>query len=115
MEINTIVGSKLKEIHQSSASKGALVELIFNNSHRKKKYIVTYNGILFESPYPSIDKTVEDIKSKNVLGFKSLSQLRNQNIDPSKYHELFIEMKDSNSGNKIEIICAYRNLHIKEI
>jgi len=66
---------------------------------------------MFETSFPVINGTVEYAEISSTLGYKVLSHLRINNLDPKKYKQLFIKMKSS-SEVKIELICAFKDIHL---
>lgn len=103
-----IIGSRLTEIQK----KPGAVKLVFENPESGETYTLSFNGLLFETLSPVLDKKVNHIQINGPLGFKSLTQLRYLHEDPHNYEQLFIQMKGSNDENKFELLGAVRNLKL---
>lgn len=109
MEINNlIIGSRLHEIQKRPDE----VKLVFGNSNSPKAYVLTFRGLLFETPGILLNKKVKNIQLDNRLGFRALSHLRLLDRDPKNYKQLFIQMEGSDEDNKLELIGAIRNYKI---
>jgi hypothetical protein len=109
MEIdNDIIGYTLNEIQK----KPDKIKLVFRNSKTNKSYILTFNGLLFETSGSPLNRRVKNIKLDNTLGFRALTQLQRLHRNPENYRQLFIQMEGSNEDNKLELIGALRNYRI---
>lgn len=112
MELNNIIGYRLTEIQKTSRE----TTLLFNKRGRGEKLKLSYErGLLFETPTPVTDKKVIKVDLKTVLGFKAMTELRNQNINPHEFQQLQIEMEGSKSDYKIELICVFRQHKLRRI
>lgn len=110
MELNNIIGYRLTEIKKKAKE----ITLLFSKRGTGEKLKLSYeNGLLFETPTPVTDKKVIKINLKTVLGFKAITELRNQNMNPSEFQQLLIEMEGSTSDYKIELICVFRQHKLK--
>ncbi len=109
MELSeVIIGTKLNEIQKRSDG----VKLVFEDTKAKKIYILTFTGLLFETSTPTLNKRVNKIQLNNVLGYRAMSQLRHQKLNPHKYRQLFIQMEGSNENNKLELLGALTNYRV---
>lgn len=109
MELSdVIVGTKLNEIQKKSDG----VKLVFENTTTHRVFVLTFNGLLFETSTPTLNKRVKHIQVNNALGFRALSQLRNLNLNPENYRQLFIQMEGSDDNNKLELIGAFGKYRI---
>lgn len=109
MEINNvIVGSKLNEIQKKPDE----VKLVFEDMKSHKIYVLTFNGLLFETAGLILNKKVRNIQLKDRLGFRALSNLRSLDISPKDYQQLYIQMEGSSEDNKLELIGAMRNFRL---
>ncbi|MHA8055519.1 hypothetical protein VR611_06195 [Aquirufa nivalisilvae] len=112
MELNNIIGFKLTEIQKTYN----LITLFFNKRGTNEKIKLSYeNGLLFETTTPVINRKVTNVNLKSVLGFKAITELRNQSTNPNDFRQLLIEMEGSTSEYKIEIICVFRKHKLKRI
>jgi hypothetical protein len=103
MEIETVIGSKLSEIQKKSDG----IRLVFTKTNHQ--YELFFNGLLFETPYPTINKKVRMAKLNRVLGFKATTQLRREHKNPKDYKQLYIQMEGSDDENKIELVAALKD------
>ena len=111
MEINsTIIGAKLNEIQKTADE----VKLFFEQSATHRVYVLTFEGLLFETSTPSLNRRVKNIELDDVLGFRAISQLRNMHKNPSNYRQLFIRMEGSTDDNKIELLGALKNYKLSQ-
>ncbi len=111
MEINSaIVGAKLNEIQKKADE----VKLFFEHSATHKIYVLTFEGLLFETSTPSLDRRVKNIELDDVLGFRVISQLRTLHKNPTNYRQLFIRMEGSTDDNKIELLGALKNYKLSQ-
>lgn len=109
MEISEIiVGTTLNEIQKKTDN----VKLVFENTRTNKAYVLTFNGLLFETSNPTLGKRVKSIQLTRTLGFRAISQLRSLNKNPNDYLQLFIQMEDSNENNKLELLGALKNYKV---
>lgn len=112
MELNNIIGYKLTEIQKKAKE----TILLFSKRGTGEKLKLSYNrGLLFETPTPATDKKVIKVDLKTVLGFKAMTELRNQNMNPNEFQQLLIEMEGSTSDYKIELICVFRQHKLRRI
>jgi hypothetical protein len=111
MEINELVGFKLIEIQKT----GAFIKLFFKGSGKNQDFELSYKGLLFETSTSAINKQIAMIHLKSVLGFKAITQLRFQNVNPSEYQQLYIQMRGSTEDWKIELICVFKDYTLKRI
>ena len=106
MELNNvIVGTRLNEIQKKSND----VKLVFENTISKKIYVLTFEGLLFETATPALNKRVKSIQLHSTLGFRATSQLRHLNKNPQNYRQLYIQMEGSDENNKLELLGALKN------
>ena len=105
---DVIVGTTLSEIQKKSDG----VKLVFEDAKSKKAYVLTFEGLLFESSAPTLNKRVGNIQLNDTLGFRAISQLRHMKQDPENYRQLFIQMEGSDDQNKLELIAALRHYKI---
>jgi hypothetical protein len=110
MEINHLEGFKLIEIRKT----GDKINLIFKRSGHSQKIELSFKGLLFETSTSAITKQVERIDLKNVLGFKAITQLRHQKLNPSEYKQLLIQMEGSSEEYKIELICVFKEYKLTQ-
>ena len=89
------------------------VKLTFEDKKSKRRLSMSFSGLLFETPFPAINRTVERIEFRNTLGFKAMTQLCQLGFPIDKYGQLLIEMSGSNSENKIELICVFEKYRIR--
>lgn len=109
MEINNIiVGSRLNEIHKKPDE----VKLVFENSKTNKAYILTFEGLLFETSGSTLNRKVKNVQLNDTLGFRATTQLRHLHKNPENYRQLFIQMEGSSDDNKLELVGALRNYKI---
>lgn len=112
MELNNIIGYRLTEIQKKAKE----TTLLFNKRGTGEKFKLSYErGLLFETPTPVTDKKVINVDLKTVLGFKAMTELRNQNMNPNDFQQLLIEMEGSTSDYKIELICVFRQHKLRRI
>ena len=110
MELNNkIIGLELIEIQK----KRSLVELLLKDRKTNKTISITFRGLLFESPYPVLNRKVKILELNNTLGFKAVTQLRFLGLDPMPYNQLYIEMEGSTNVHKIELICVSMSFNLK--
>jgi len=106
MELSEIIiGTKLNEIQKKSDD----VKLVFEDTKTNKVYVLTFDGLLFETSNPALNRRVKDIRLNSTLGFRAMSQLTHLNRNPNDYRQLFIQMEGSNDNNKLELLGALRN------
>ena len=111
MEINSaIVGAKLNEIKKKDDE----VKLYFEHTASHKIYVLTFEGLLFETSTPSLNKLVKNIELDDLLGFRVMSQLRTLHKNPTNYRQLFIRMEGSTDENKIELLGALKNYKLSQ-
>lgn len=91
----------------------SVVKLTFEDKKSRKRISMTFSGLLFETPFPALNRVVERIEFRNTLGFKAMTQLRQLDYPVDKYGQLLIEMSGSNSESKIELICVYQKYRIR--
>jgi hypothetical protein len=109
MEIDSkLVGSKLNKIQKEPD----LVTLVFENSKKGRRYVLTFNGILFETTASTLNKKVKHVQINDTLGIRALSQIRSLNRSPRKYRQIYIQMEGSSEENKLELLGALRTLKI---
>ena len=108
MELNKLVGYKLTEIQKTRFE----IKLLFKRQGVGEKLILSFDGFLFETPSPAINKKVQRIEVKNVLGFKALTELRHQKLNTADYKQLLIEMEGSTGDYKIELIGVFKKNHL---
>ena len=77
---------------------------------------MTFEGLLFETSTPSLNRRVKNIELDDVLGFRviSQSQLRTLHKNPTNYRQLFIRMEGSNDDNKIELLGAFKKYKLSQ-
>jgi hypothetical protein len=111
MEINNaIVGAKLNEIQKKADE----VKLFFEHAATHKIYVLTFEGLLFETSTPSLNRRVKNIELDDVLGFRVIAQLRTLHKNPTNYRQLFIRMEGSTDDNKIELLGALKNYKLSQ-
>jgi hypothetical protein len=108
MEIESINSSKLVEIRKT----GGNTELTFEKTTSKKKLHLFFEGFLFETPYPALNRKVERIEMRHVLGFKAITSLQSQHKNPSDYKQLLIQMDQTTDEHKIELICVFKTFQL---
>ena len=109
MEINSaLVGAKLNQIEK----KPDRIRLVFENSKTGKYYVVTFNGLLFETSGSALNRRVRAIQLNETLGMRAISQLRYLKRDPRNYRQLYIQMEGSSDDNKFELLGALRSFKI---
>jgi hypothetical protein len=86
--------------------------LVFEDTKTSKFYVLTFKGSLFETSNPTLSRRVKAIQLNNVLGFRAMSQLRQLNINPNKYRQLFIQMEGSSENNKVELLGALKDYKV---
>ena len=112
MELNKLIGYRLTEIQKTPKQ----TKLLFSKRGISEKLQLSYEkGLLFETPSPVTDKKVLKVDLKTVLGFKAMTELRNQELTPSEYQQLLIEMEGSTSDYKIELICVFRQHNLRRL
>lgn len=97
-----LVGLELMQIQK----KNSQIELLFRDRKHNKKTVLTFKGMLFETPSSALNKKVQHVERNRNIGFKALTQLRTQNLDVSKYEELLIQMQGNTQEFKIELLCV---------
>jgi hypothetical protein len=107
MEIESINSSKLVEIRKT----GLNTELTFEKRSKKKLHLF-FEGFLFETPYPALNRKVERIEMRHVLGFKAITSLQSQHKNPSDYKQLLIQMDQTSDDHKIELICVFKTFQL---
>jgi hypothetical protein len=106
-----IVGLELIEINK----KRVQIDLIFRDRRTNRKFVLSYKGFLFETPNPVLNKKVQRIELNNTPGFKAITQLRFQGINPMAYKELLIQMESSTNEHKVELICVSIAFNLKPL
>lgn len=92
MEINNvIIGSRLHEIQKKPDE----VRLVFEDTHSRRIYVLTFKGVLFETAELTLNKKVKNIQLKNRPGFRPLSYLHSLDRNPGNYKQLFIQTEGS--------------------
>ena len=109
MEIDsTLIGAKLNKIQKEPD----LVTLVFENSKKGRRYVLTFNGMLFETTASTLNKIVKHVQINDTLGISALSQIRSLNRSPRKYRQIYIQMEGSSEENKLELLGALRTIKI---
>lgn len=108
MEGDKVVGLKLSEIQK----KPDQVKLLFENTKTRRRYMMTFKGILFETTGSTLNRVVKNIRFESTVGFRAMSELRQLNRDPHNYGQVFIQMEGSGDNDKRELLGAYRNFSI---
>lgn len=108
MELDSVIGTRLNEIKKTAND----IKLVFEDTKSHKIYVLTFDGLLFESSAPTLNRRVRTVKLSNTLGFRAHSQLSNLNRDPRKYRQIFIEMEGSKDNNKVELMGALTDYRI---
>ena len=112
MELNSIIGFRLTEIQKTAKQ----TTLFFAKRGSGEKIQLSFErGLLFETPSPATDRKVLKIDLKTVLGFKALTELRNQDLNPQDFQQLLIEMEGSTGEYKIELICVFRQHKLRKV
>lgn len=89
-----------KQINQST--------LIFEGKN-EKKFVLTFEGTVFETINSSLGKKVQYSNITNTIGIKGIYYLGKANKSWGEYQQLFLEMEGSNDENKTELICIVKN------
>lgn len=110
MELNEIIGHKLISIQKTKDA----VKLLFKG-HARYMDELSFKGFLFETSSPGINKQVIRTELQNVLGFKALNELKHQNLTPSDYKQLLIQMNEGTEEYKIELICVFKAFKLEQI
>ncbi len=105
MEGSEVIGLKLDEIQK----KPEQVRLIFENTASKDRYVMAFDGMLFETSGSTLNQVVKDVRFEHVIGFRAASQLRHLNQDPRHYRQMLIQMHGSTDENKRELLGVYKN------
>ncbi len=96
-----------KQINQST--------LIFEGKN-EKKFILTFEGTVFETINSSLGKKVQYSNTTSNLGFKGICYLRKDSKNIEEYQQLFLQMDgDSNDENKTELICIVKNCKFEKL
>ncbi len=103
-----IIGTKLNVIQKKDDD----VKLVFVDTKAKKLHVLTFEGLLFETSSPTLNKRVKNIQLNNTLGFRAISQLRQLKRNPENYHQLFIQMEGSDDNHKLELLGAFKSYKI---
>lgn len=111
MEVKDIIDTKLIAINKTDSNN----DLIFEKPKSRTKFRLEFKGLLFETPYPVLNKKVENINLEQAPGFKALTQLKFLRLNPSGYKQLLIQMHDLNSEHKIELICVFKNIKLNKL
>jgi hypothetical protein len=105
MELNQVImGTTLREIQKKTDK----VRLVFENKTARKSYTVTFDGILLETASPALNRRVRDVQVNNVLGFRTVSELRSHHKNPDNYRQILIRMEGSTEENKLELLGAFK-------
>jgi hypothetical protein len=103
-----IIGATLNEIQK----KADVVKLVFENKKARKLFTMTFDGFLLETAGSALDKRVKDVKINQVLGFRTVSQLRSLRKNPHNYRQIFIQMLGSTDENKLELLGAFKRYRL---
>ncbi|HVU55377.1 MAG TPA: hypothetical protein VHD83_09995 [Puia sp.] len=103
-----IIGATLSEIQKKTDK----VKLVFENKRSKKAFTLTFDGFLLETAGPALNRKVKDILYSNVLGFRTLSQVRSLHKSPNKYRQILIQMEGSTEDHKLELLGAFKALKL---
>lgn len=109
MEINrTLIGTRLNQIQKLPD----VIKLSFEDLKTGKRYLLSFNGLLFETSGSALNRRVKNIQLDTALGILVIHQLRYLNRNTGNYRQLYIEMEGSNEENKLELIGALRTFKI---
>jgi hypothetical protein len=111
MEINELVGYKLQEIRKT----GNQVKLFFKNQQVHKEVELSFRGFLFETSILATNRNVSSIELGSATGFRAITLLRREQLNPEEYRQLFIQMSGSSEENKIELICVFTSYRLISI
>ena len=95
---NELLGTQLIKIEKEKNE----VKLTFENESNQKRLSFSFTGLLFETSLPVLNRKVKNIKFRDILGIKALTQLRQLGHFEDNYKQLLLEMEGSTDGNKIE-------------
>ena len=108
MEINELIGYKLQEIRKT----GNQVRLSFNNRQLHKEVELSFTGFLFETSMLATNRNVSSIELGSATGFRAITLLRREQLNPNEYRQLFMQMSGSSEENKIELICVFKSYRL---
>jgi len=103
-----LIGSELISI---SKHENGNIEIVFSKDTLGIQYNVSFKGYTFETKNRVVNHIVEYV-SIGILGFLAFSELEKNHKAPKMYKQLFIKFKNENNNEKVELICAVKDLKI---
>ncbi|MDI9365769.1 MAG: hypothetical protein QM541_12515 [Flavobacterium sp.] len=100
---NRIAGYILIEILKKTSG----VNLFFKNPANTQVYKLWFDGLIFETPLPVINKKIENIELIQDVGFKARTRLHYLGLNPWNYKQLIIKLSGSTAEYKSELICIF--------
>jgi hypothetical protein len=93
---------------------GTNVKIKFFNPATNKNLVLSFDGLVFETPSLVLNREVIRTEYSHILGYKSMTQLQHQNKNPSEYKQLLIELNGSTADYKNELLCAFKDYQLRQ-